>query len=117
MSLPSDLTIKKDSSDTIGTAARIYSKVPNQAVYRFVALDGAEMKFTFTQAETKTRKRHLARVDLTQPPVLGVSKTMSVNMTIDQPDVVLDPAIVASQFDALYWTVKLQLTRLLNSEL
>jgi len=118
MSLPDPLPV---ATDPAATFARVWSPVQNQSVFR-KEYPTAAMTITVTQALTKTRKRHLVRMEVQPVPASGVTvlpPSTSFNFTIDEP-------IVAglSDTDMTYFCNVLKGTmtdalvaRLLNGEL
>ena len=84
MSFPDPLLIAGDSGNP---AARIYSGTPNQAIYRKEYSNGVVNIFKTTQQVTKTRKRHLFRLEASSAPnsTTGAIDTMSITVTVDEP--------------------------------
>jgi hypothetical protein len=118
MSLPDPLPIRFGNA-TLFSIAKVYSPVPNQSVFRKEYADGKEEIWTFTQAQTKTRKRHLVRMDSNLPAdVNGVIRSVTAHLTIDEPsNYSFDDATMTSIVTSLFETSINQMPRILNGEL
>jgi hypothetical protein len=118
MSLPDPLPIRYGGA-TLFSIAKVFSPVPNQSVFRKEYEDGKEEIWTFTQAQTKTRKRHLIRMDTNMPAdINGVVKSVSVHMTIDEPMTGgFTDAVMTSIVTSVFETGVNQIDRMLNGEL
>jgi hypothetical protein len=118
MSLPDPLPIRYEGA-TLFSIAKVFSPVPNQSVFRKEYTDGKEEVWTFTQAFTKTRKRHLWRLDTNLPPdINNVVKSVTVHMTIDEPIAgSFTDAEMTSIVKSVSETGIYQIDRILNGEL
>jgi hypothetical protein len=118
MSLSDPITV---ATDPAAPFSKIWSPNPSQSVFRKEFPTGDTVTLTFTQAQTKTRKRHLARVDHARGAANadGTFTTVSFTLTIDEP--ILYPL---SDTDMVYYCNVLMNTcndtvlgKLLNGEL
>jgi hypothetical protein len=118
MSLPDPIPVRYNNA-TIFSIPKVFSPVPNQSVFRKENEDGGEEIWTFTQADTKTRKRHLVRLDTNMAPDLnGLVRSYSVHITIDEPKVGgPSDALLESAVKSVGETTTYQIARILNGEL
>jgi len=82
MSLPDPLTVAFDPPVDV---PRINS-APGSSTYRTEFPDGAVARITFYQSGTKTRQRHVAKLEHSRAPTSdGVVNSLSVTISIDEP--------------------------------